>query len=125
MDFLLGGFFRRAENRRVEAFKHVECTRDALKTRCVCTRCVEIGRFMPQLIDSPRYCELYDFYKKSMLRYVQRRSVSSFHRYDFNVVTHVLLITVSLIAAMLLRGSMIRAIRSFINNTPYDFYRTE
>lgn len=33
----------------------------------VLARCVEIERFMPELIDSPRYYELYDFYGKSVL----------------------------------------------------------
>lgn len=67
VDFLLDGFFHRAKENRVEAFKHVEHTRDALKKRDVCTVCREIERFMPRLIDSPRYYELYDFYKKSVL----------------------------------------------------------
>lgn len=79
---------------------------------------------MPQLINSPRYYELYDFYKKSVLS-CARRTVSSFHQYDFNVVTDKSDWRESYRSHAILRESMIRAIRACINNTPYDFYHTE
>jgi len=97
VDFLLDGFFHRAKaSGNVQTCQaHARCIKNAMFARCV-----EIERFMPRLIDSSRYYELYDFYKKSVLSYASNihRSVSSSHRYNFNVIiTHVyiLLITVT------------------------------
>lgn len=82
----------------------------------VFTRCVEIGRFMSELIDSLCYYELYDFYKKSVL-ITLHSSVSFLPVFDmllFDVVIGVLLITVTgelLIAATPLQRSMICAFK--------------
>lgn len=72
--FLLSGFFFAARMPLARTAKEYRAGRGvrprerAQRVKSgVLARCVEIERFMPKLIDSPRYYELYDFYEKSVL----------------------------------------------------------
>lgn len=63
--------FRHANATRAEEYRAGRGVRPRERAQCVksgvLARCVEIERFMPELIDSPCYYELYDFYEKSVL----------------------------------------------------------
>lgn len=131
----LSRFFRCAsdirakENRQIEAFKCAS-GHDALKVPGF-MRCVEIGRFMPELIDSPRYYELYDFYEKSVLTTLHSsyvRIVSFFLWYDlpFDIVARVLRCDSDW--RTFYRGYAAAdidntSVHAYINNAPCDFYR--